>query len=84
MKRVESKISSVSGDFRQEEILADWREKLDEMRRGDALVSNGFTLVHFRAKVGTGTYIRTMAEKIGDIVELPALAFHIKRTKFFL
>ncbi len=35
--------------------------------------------VHYRAKVSSGTYIRTLSEKLGEKLNCPATTAHIKR-----
>jgi tRNA pseudouridine(55) synthase len=68
-----TKIEKVEGDFRQEEIKEMW----------DAVDLNNeeLLLARFRADVESGTYIRTLSEKLGESLGVPALAFSIKRTR---
>jgi tRNA pseudouridine55 synthase len=74
-ERILTTINSVDGDFRQEEIMTRWREVM-------TLFGNKhFCVVKYQANVRSGTYIRTLAEKMGEAVGLPALALSIKRTK---
>lgn len=72
--QIQTTVQSVEGDFRQEEILAQWKEVFEEF--GDKKVG----VVKFRARVGSGTYIRVLAEKIGEALDLPSFALSIKRT----
>jgi tRNA pseudouridine55 synthase len=37
-------------------------------------------VVKFRARVGSGTYIRVLAQKIGEALDIPSFALSIKRT----
>ncbi len=39
-----------------------------------------FYEVKYRAKVSSGTYIRVLSEKLGELLECPATTTHIKRT----
>lgn len=67
------KISLVKGDFRQDEIIWMWKKFLKP--KEFALVST------FKADVSSGTYIRSLAHEMGKILETPALAYSIKRTR---
>ncbi|MFA6076914.1 MAG: hypothetical protein WC735_02455 [Candidatus Paceibacterota bacterium] len=70
-------IAFAGGDFRQEEILKIWRKKLQiHIKTG-----NKFFLVSFHIKCGSGTYVRSIANDLGQKMNIPALAFSIKRTK---
>ena len=40
-----------------------------------------YTDVHYRAKVSSGTYIRVVSEKLGELLGCPATTAHIKRTQ---
>ena len=77
LKEIKDKIATVDGDFRQDEIVSIWEDKLQ------SFLETNFTILSFRARVSTGTYIRTLAEKIGDELKVPALAYYIKRTEIF-
>ena len=61
------------GDFRQEEILKIWRKKL---RRED-----NFYIASFKIKCSSGTYVRGIANSLGEKLNIPSLAFSIKRTR---
>jgi tRNA pseudouridine55 synthase len=74
LKEIEEKISKVKGDFRQDIILSKWREVLE---KNDA----NFQVAKIRAEVSSGTYMRTLAHEWGKKLGVPALAFHIIRTK---
>lgn len=75
LSSAEERIGRIEGDFRQEEIAASWRSAL--LGREAAL----FPVLSFRADVSSGTYIRTLAVRIGALLGAPALAFSIKRTR---
>lgn len=64
-------IPLVSGDFRQKEILDAWNVAL----RNDML----FTRVKVRLRVGSGTYIRAIAEEIGKRLGTQACLFSLNR-----
>jgi tRNA U55 pseudouridine synthase TruB len=61
------------GDFRQQEILKIWRNKLSE--------ENNFYIGSFEIKCGSGTYVRGIANSLGERIKIPSLAYSIKRTR---
>lgn len=73
LTEIEERISKVAGDFRQEEIINLWREKVN--LEGDVLISM------CRAVVTSGTYVRSIAKELGSRMESGALAYSIKRTR---
>ncbi len=75
MKYINDSIALVKGDFRQNEIQKEWdtvmaRSDLDE-----------FNIISIKINCSSGTYMRTLANLIGEKVGIPALALNIKRTK---
>ncbi len=68
-----AKIDLVQGDFRQTDIKAQWKKMLkpDEL----ALVSR------FKCDVSSGTYIRSLAKEMGEMLGTVACAYSIKRTR---
>jgi tRNA U55 pseudouridine synthase TruB len=40
-----------------------------------------FFVANFVARVSSGTYIRSIANMLGERISIPSLAFSIKRTK---
>ena len=72
---VSNNISKVNGDFRQKEILEKWSE-----------FSNNFSVEKFiilkiKVSCSSGTYMRTLADRIGKDYGIPSLAFSIKRIR---
>ncbi len=65
-------INTVHGDFRQEAILAGWQKQ-----KGNDEVQ----VVSIRTTVSSGAYMRSLAEKLGELLGMPALAYRIVRTK---
>lgn len=65
------KISLVKGDFRQEEIKKRWNEVLGND-------SDSFKCLEIRVKCSSGTYMRSLAEKMGGF------ALSINRTRIIL
>ncbi|MBP9839807.1 MAG: hypothetical protein KBC44_02390 [Candidatus Pacebacteria bacterium] len=73
LENIEKRIQKVKGDFRQKEILKIWKEKL---KNQDIYFIGSFSI-----KCSSGTYVRSIANSLGDGLHIPALAFSIKRTK---
>lgn len=73
-ERIVTVVSSVKGDFRQEQILMRWNEVLETYGGVEVCVFS------FRARVSSGTYIRVLAQKMGESLGLPSCALSIKRT----
>ncbi len=71
---IEKNIAKVKGDFRQDSILSLWRKILQ-----DSIFN--IPILKIKVNCSSGTYMRALAEKIGEMVGIPALAFSIKRTK---
>ncbi len=71
---IQGRIKKVKGDFRQKEILKIWHKKLNVKHRV-------FNIGSFKIKCGSGTYVRGIANSLGEKIAIPALAFSIKRTK---
>jgi tRNA pseudouridine55 synthase len=68
-----SKIALVKGDFRQAEIQKSW-----EAARGAYSIT--LKIAHCEAFVSSGTYIRSLAVKLGKNLGVPSLADSIRRT----
>ncbi len=66
-------------DFRREEILARWHTVLATNRQGDTLTE--LSVVRVRCACSSGTYMRTLAHKVGEALGTEAFALSIKRTK---
>ena len=73
LENIERRVKKVNGDFRQEEILKIWRKKLEK--------ENSFYIGSFKIKCISGTYVRGIANSLGEKLNIPSLAFSIKRTK---
>lgn len=72
-KNIEKRIKKVKGDFRQDEILKIWQENL--------LIKQKYKTASFKIKCSSGTYVRVIANSLGEKMGIPTLAFSIKRTK---
>ncbi len=77
LANIKKRIKKVKGDFRQEEILKIWRNNLTVKHR----VFNTMLIASFKIKCSSGTYVRSIANNLGQKISIPALAFSIKRTK---
>ena len=73
-KSFEKRIAKVKGDFRQKEILKTWEKFLKGSQ-------DKFYIASFHIKCASGTYVRGIADSLGEKVGMPALALKIKRTK---
>ncbi len=74
LQNIEKRVKKVEGDFRQEEILKAWHNKLTK-------TPDNFYVGSFHIKCGSGTYVRGISHSLGEKIKVPALAFSIKRTK---
>lgn len=72
--RIVKNIDMVRGDFRQEEIKKRWGEVL-------ANPACSFECLSIRVRCTSGTYIRSLARRIGEHLGVGAFALSIKRTK---
>ncbi|MEX2029057.1 MAG: hypothetical protein WD963_01080, partial [Candidatus Paceibacterota bacterium] len=80
LANISKRIKKVNGDFRQKEILDIWNKYLRtstlKYEQGESLLIGSFKI-----KCSSGTYVRGIANALGDRIGIPALAFSIKRTK---
>ncbi len=78
--RIISAVDLVKGDFRQNEITKKWGEVLFDVKNA-TMSDREFTVLKIRVKCSSGTYMRSLADRIGKDLGTFALAFSIKRTK---
>jgi tRNA pseudouridine55 synthase len=78
LANIEKRIKKVKGDFRQKEILKIWRKKL---KRLQPKKPQDFFIASLKIKCGSGTYVRSIGNSLGEWMGIPALAFSIKRTR---
>lgn len=76
LEKAKKNIPRVKGDFRQDEILKKWEEVLKEKN------DFSFPLFYIEANVTSGTYVRAIANEIGEKVGTGAIAFDIERVGF--
>lgn len=70
---VESK--RLGADFRREAVMAGWREVFSEY------VETQWQIATLHCACSSGTYMRTLAEKLGEQLSTPALALSIVRSE---
>lgn len=76
LTRIVSMVDLVDGDFRQFEIKKRWNDLL-------ATCKSDFYGLRIRVKCSSGTYMRSLANRIGQDVGGGAFAISIKRTRIF-
>lgn len=75
LESIKEKISKVKGDFRQEEIISIWEDELKDKEE------EKYPVIKLKISCGSGAYMRSIANDIGEKLGVPALAFKIVRTK---
>jgi tRNA pseudouridine(55) synthase len=76
LDKVITTIKVVQGDFRQAEIIEQWVASA----KATAHRSKKMQIITICTAVSSGTYMRSLAEKMGELLGVPALAYGIKRT----
>lgn len=74
LKRILNNIKKVNGDFRQVKIINAWQKILDNNKQQ-------FPIKKIRVKCSSGTYMRSLAHRMGKDLNNGALALSINRTK---
>ena len=75
LKDIISKISLVSGDFRQEEIIKSWNDTMSKC------LFDSFTIDTISITVSSGFYVRQFVSDLAEAFKIKAATFHIKRIK---
>lgn len=75
LKTITDRISDVEGDFRQKECMRRWDDVTKEYQ------ANRVKVIHARASVTSGTYIRSICSEIGKDLGSKAVALEIYRTQ---
>ncbi len=75
LSEVERRVALVKGDFRQQEIMSAWRKTMKEHNQ------HKYPLVRTRIACSTGTYIRSVAQRLGEELHTKALLYHLVRTQ---
>lgn len=71
---ISGNIRKMKGDFRQEEVLRRWDEVLLDHKERE------FPVAEFHARVSSGTYVRSIAQGLGQRLDTGAFALEIERT----
>lgn len=74
----QEKVPQVQGDFRQEEILKEWREKFAHLESEE---KSEFVVSKIRVVSSSGFYVRQFIQDVAQELSLPALAYSIVRTR---
>ncbi len=69
-------ISLVNGEFRQQDILAQWAKI-----NANIATTQTFPIITVAFDVSSGTYIRTIAHELGKRLQTKSLLLHLKRTR---
>lgn len=80
--RIIQMIDRVKGDFRQFTIKTKWCEVLGLENPDTNSYSKYFEVLKIRVRCSSGTYMRSLAHRIGEDLGIGAFALGIKRTKF--
>lgn len=92
LAKINKKIRKIKGDFRQEEILKKWQEKMlpilsdppaSSAKRGGRGSKNkeALWIAKIKIKCSSGTYIRSIAHRLGQNLKSGAVLFGLKRTQ---
>jgi len=73
--KIAENFKNVDGDFRQSEILKKW----DALFTGNKV--EHFTIAKFKVNCSSGTYVRSLANEMGEFLDTGAIALSILRTK---
>lgn len=68
-------IKKLDGDFRQQEILEKWEEFFQKNEIPE------FTTAIFQVSCSSGTYIRSLANRLGEVLTCKAITIEIHRTE---
>jgi tRNA pseudouridine(55) synthase len=72
INRLERVFKKLEGDFRQEKIIKSWKKINPRIK---------FLVLKLEYEVSSGTYIRGLADSLGNDLDIPTLAYRIIRTK---
>lgn len=74
-KYIFKNINKLNGDFRQQEILEKWEEFFNKNN------VNEFITAKFEIKCSSGTYVRNLANNLGNMLGCGAITIDIERTQ---
>lgn len=72
---IKTRITNIIGDFRQKEILTSWEHYFR------STTSSSFPLIKLRISCSSGTYVRSIANSLGEKLGTGGLAYSIIRTQ---
>ena len=75
---ITNKVVLISGDFRQKEVLDNWKLTIDTLEKSQIKT---LVIVQLEATVSKRTYIRSLVKDIGAQLQLPVTTQHIIRTQ---
>jgi tRNA pseudouridine(55) synthase len=78
LKKVEEESKKLGEDFRRVEVLQSWQNSLREF-----CPNQKFLILKIKTRVSSGTYMRSLAQEVGESLGTTGLAYSIKRTRFF-
>lgn len=76
LESIVTRINKVKGNFRQQEIINSWKDNIQDLHQAYAIAS-------VKCRCSSGTYMRSLADRIGKKMGIPALAYSIRRTSIF-
>src|SRR6185503_19293466 len=79
-KEIFSQVSSVQGDFRQNEIKEKWQDFFSHPGRSEGS-DKTFLTARFTIACSSGTYVRSLVNDLGEKLRTGAIALEILRTK---
>lgn len=75
VENIKDRVTEVKGEFRQKQIISRWQRLENENKKPD------LKIFKFNCRVSSGTYIRSIADELGEKLGLGAVAFKILRTR---
>jgi tRNA pseudouridine(55) synthase len=71
--QVKERIGKVKGDFRQEETISSWEKVLEQRKE------KSFPFIRIQVHCSSGTYMRTLSERVAEQLDTVGLAWSINR-----
>ncbi len=71
LQTIQEKVSATTGDFRQKEIILDWKKELK--------ADTSYPVVKISVESSAGAYMRSLAHEWGKRINTGAIAYSIKR-----
>jgi tRNA pseudouridine55 synthase len=75
---INERINLVSGEFRQQEILSNWEETLNQLEEREVKT---FSILKLSTTVSKRTYIRSLVRDISNKLNIPAVTYSITRVQ---